>query len=106
MNIEEYERLRYHERRTNYEMVIPRAIRYSMLRKEWNVTQNQIANSIRNVIRIKNQRRATINKLGAGEKEIALDIWTYINNPRQPNRDSLRESFLYVLLNFVNHQDD
>jgi hypothetical protein len=39
-----------------------------MLRREWNVTQSQIANAVRNNIKVKNQRRATVNNLGKAAK--------------------------------------
>lgn len=34
-----------------------------MLRKEWGVTQSQIASAVRANIKIKNQRRTTVNNL-------------------------------------------
>lgn len=44
-------------------MILPREVRQQMLRKEWDVTQRQIAEAVRNNIKVKNQRRATINNL-------------------------------------------
>ena len=49
-------------------MILPRSVRQEMLRKEWNVTQSQIANAVRNNIKVKNQRRATVNNLGKASK--------------------------------------
>lgn len=49
-------------------MILPRDVRQSMLRKEWDVTQNQIAAAVRANIKAKNQRRATINNLGKATK--------------------------------------
>jgi hypothetical protein len=49
-------------------MILPRDVRQQMLRSEWNVSQAQIASAVRNNIRIKNQRRATVNNLGKAEK--------------------------------------
>jgi hypothetical protein len=49
-------------------MVLPRDVRQQMLRTEWNVSQAQIASAVRNNIRIKNQRRSTVNNLGKAEK--------------------------------------
>ena len=55
-------------RRTNIEMILPRDLRQRMLRKEWDVTQNQIAAQVRTNIRIKNQRRTTVNNLDKSTK--------------------------------------
>jgi hypothetical protein len=61
-------------RRSNFEMVLPRDIRQSMLRKEWGVTQSQIAAAVRTNIKVKNQRRTTVNNLSKGSKvEEALE---------------------------------
>jgi hypothetical protein len=61
-------------RRSNFEMVLPRDIRQSMLRKEWGVTQSQIAAAVRANIKVKNQRRTTVNNLSKGSKvEEALE---------------------------------
>lgn len=45
-------------------MVLPRDMRQQMLRREWDVSQAQIASAVRNNIKVKNQRRATVNNLG------------------------------------------
>lgn len=55
-------------RRTNVQMVLPRTVRQSMLKKEWDVSQGQIAAAVRSNIRIKNQRRSTVNNLGKATK--------------------------------------
>jgi hypothetical protein len=61
-------------RRSNFEMVLPRDSRQSMLRKEWGVTQSQIAAAVRTNIKVKNQRRTTVNNLSKGSKvEEALE---------------------------------
>lgn len=65
--VEEYENARP-PRRTNIEMVVPRSIRHHMLRKDWDVPQSLIAASIRTNIRVKNQRRASVNRVGSGER--------------------------------------
>lgn len=44
-------------------MILPRDVRQGMLRKEWGVTQSQIASAVRANIKIKNQRRTTVNNL-------------------------------------------
>uniref|UniRef100_A0A7S3L534 Uncharacterized protein n=1 Tax=Amphora coffeiformis TaxID=265554 RepID=A0A7S3L534_9STRA len=62
LSIEEYEDTRP-PRRSNFEMILPRDVRQSMLRKEWEVTQSQIAAAVRANIKIKNQRRTTVNNL-------------------------------------------
>lgn len=59
--LEEYEKSRP-PRRASYEMAIPRSVRHSMLRQEWDVPQSQIAAAIRNTVRIKNQRRITCTR--------------------------------------------
>ena len=67
LSIDEYEKNRP-ARRSHIEMVLPRSVRTSMLRKEWDCTQRQIAEAVRNNIRIKNQRRATVNNLDKADK--------------------------------------
>lgn len=67
ISIDQYEELRP-PRRTHFEMILPREVRQSMLRKEWDVTQTQIAAAVRANIKAKNQRRATINNLGKATK--------------------------------------
>jgi len=49
-------------------MVLPRKVRQDMLKKEWGVTQRQIADSVRNNVKVKNQRIATVNNLGKATK--------------------------------------
>ena len=49
-------------------MVLPRTVRFKMLRQEWGVSQSQIAAAVRNNVRIKNQRRATFNNLDRATK--------------------------------------
>jgi predicted ribosome quality control (RQC) complex YloA/Tae2 family protein len=39
-----------------------------MLKKEWDVSQGQIAAAVRSNIKIKNQRRSTVNNLGKASK--------------------------------------
>lgn len=67
ISVEEYEDRRP-PRRTHFEMVLPRTVRQQMLRSEWNVSQSQIAAAVRNNIKVKNQRRATVNNLGKATK--------------------------------------
>jgi len=67
MSLDQYEESRP-PRRTHFEMIIPRDVRQRMLRKEWEVTQAQIAASVRANIKAKNQRRATINNLNKATK--------------------------------------
>jgi hypothetical protein len=50
-------------RRTPNQMVLPRSERERMLKKEWEVSQGQIAAAVRNNIRIKTQRRSTVSNL-------------------------------------------
>lgn len=63
LSLDQYESTRP-PRRTHFEMVLPRDLRQHMLRKEWDVTQSQIASAVRTNIKIKNQRRSTVNNLG------------------------------------------
>lgn len=49
-------------------MVIPRRLREDMLRYEWNASRKDITESIRRNVRVKNQRRTTINNLGKATK--------------------------------------
>ena len=67
LSVEEYEDTRP-PRRSNYEMILPRDVRQSMLRKEWGVTQSQIASAVRTNIKIKNQRRTTVNNLSKSSR--------------------------------------
>ncbi|GKY94709.1 hypothetical protein MPSEU_000436400 [Mayamaea pseudoterrestris] len=55
-------------RRRHFEMCLPRSVRQEMLRKDWDVTQTQIANAVRNNIKVKNQRRVTVSNLGKAAK--------------------------------------
>mmetsp|Transcript_21735 Transcript_21735/g.51003 ORF Transcript_21735/g.51003 Transcript_21735/m.51003 type:complete len:263 (+) Transcript_21735:311-1099(+) len=55
-------------RRSNIEMILPRDLRQRMLRKEWDVTQSQIASAVRANIKAKNQRRTTVQNLGKSTK--------------------------------------
>ena len=45
-------------------MVLPRKVRQDMLKREWDITQREIAESVRTNVKIKNQRKATVNNLG------------------------------------------
>lgn len=67
LKVDEYEDTRP-PRRTNYEMILPRDIRQAMLRKEWGITQSQIAAAVRTNIKVKNQRRTTVNNLSKSSK--------------------------------------
>lgn len=55
-------------RRSNLEMILPREFRQRMLKRDWEVTQTQIAAAVRANIKIKNQRRTTVNNLGKSTK--------------------------------------
>lgn len=67
LSIEEYEDTRP-PRRSNFEMILPRDVRQSMLRKEWDISQSQIAAAVRANIKIKNQRRTTVNNLSKSSR--------------------------------------
>ena len=49
-------------------MVLPRTVRFKMLRQEWGISQSQIAAAVRANVKIKNQRRATFNNLDKATK--------------------------------------
>ena len=56
------------------EMVIPRTIRQDMLRLEWGVSHKQMADAVRENVKVKNQRRTTVNNLGkASAMEQAME---------------------------------
>lgn len=67
LSVEEFEKNRP-TRRTQSEMVLPRSLRIEMLRKEWGVSQSQIARAVRSGVRAKSQRRTTLGNLGKTEK--------------------------------------
>ena len=60
--LEEYESTRG-PRRTSKQMAMPRSVREEMLRKEWGVKQSDIAQAVRESLRIKNSRRRTVMNL-------------------------------------------
>lgn len=49
-------------------MVLPRKVRQDMLRRDWDVKQKEVAESVRNNVKIKNQRKATVNNLNKAPK--------------------------------------
>ena len=67
ISIDEYENSRP-PRRTQLDMVLPRKVRQDMLRREWDVTQRQIAEAVRRNIKTKNLRKATVNNLGKASR--------------------------------------
>lgn len=67
INLDDYERTRP-PRRVQKQMAIPRRIREDMLRYEWNASRKEITESIRRNVKVKNQRRTTINNLGKATK--------------------------------------
>ena len=61
-------------RRSHFEMVLPRKVRQDMLRREWDVTQREIAAAVRQNVKVKNQRKSTVNNLNKATKmEEALE---------------------------------
>jgi hypothetical protein len=70
--LEEYETYRSN-RRMSFEMILTREMRDSMLRKEWDISRNDIAAAIRDTIRIKNQRRQTVQNLNKDKVEELLE---------------------------------
>ena len=67
ISVEEYESTRP-PRRTHFEMVLPRKVRQDMLKREWDISNQQIANAVRVNVKVKNQRKATVNNLGKATK--------------------------------------
>jgi hypothetical protein len=67
IGLEDYENSRP-ARRSHFEMVLPRKVRQDMLRREWDVQQRDIAESVRRNVKIKNQRKATVNNLNKATK--------------------------------------
>lgn len=65
--VDEYERARP-VRRRHFELVLPRKIRYDLLRREWCCTEREIVQAVRQNVQIKNQRKATVNNLGKASK--------------------------------------
>jgi hypothetical protein len=65
--LEDYEGTRP-ARRSHFEMVLPRKVRQDMLRREWDVNQRDIAEAVRRNVKIKNQRKATVNNLNKATK--------------------------------------
>jgi len=60
-------------RRSQFEMLIPRAKRQDMLVKEWNTPPHQCARAIRENMKTKTQRRRTIETLGFEKFDTALE---------------------------------
>jgi hypothetical protein len=57
-------------RRTNGQMLLPRSVRQEMLLKEWEVPRSQIASAVRTNIKVKNQRRQTVNNMSQKNEKI------------------------------------
>jgi len=67
IDLDDYENSRP-PRRLQSEMVLPRYLREDILRFEWNASRKDITESVRQNVKIKHQRRTTINNLGKAEK--------------------------------------
>jgi phage shock protein A len=65
--LEKYEKGRPN-RRSMREMALPRKVREEILKKEWGIPQTELAAAVRSTIKVKNQRRATVNNLGKADK--------------------------------------
>ena len=55
-------------RRIRQEMVLPRDFREDVLLHEWDFSRRDITDSIRQNVKIKNQRKTTVNNLGKATK--------------------------------------
>jgi hypothetical protein len=58
--------------RLQSELVLPRKVRYNMLQREWAVRNRDIVDAVRNNVRIKNNRKATVNNL---DKALKMEIF-------------------------------
>lgn len=67
LGVEDYENTRP-PRRSHFEMVLPRKVRHDMLRREWDVQQREIAEAVRRNVKVKNQRKSTVNNLDKATK--------------------------------------
>jgi hypothetical protein len=73
-------------RRTEKEMALPRPIREDLLRLEWNVTPASMAKAVREVIKVKNQRRQTIHHQQSG--------WHKLDQTMERSESALFRSWL------------
>jgi len=55
-------------RRVQNEMILPRNMREDLLKFECNISRKEITDSVRQNLRVKNQRRTTLNNLGKATK--------------------------------------
>jgi len=67
INLDEYEKTRP-PRRIQNEMILPKFMREDLLRIECNASRREIIESVRRNVKVKNQRRTTINNLGKATK--------------------------------------
>ena len=67
ISLDDYESTRP-PRRLRKEMVLPRDFREDILRHEWHASRRDIIESVRQNVKIKNQRKTTINNLGKATK--------------------------------------
>ena len=58
--------------RNHVELTMPRHVRENIL-KDWGYEQKDVADMVRNILKVKNQRRQTINNLGAADMEEAVE---------------------------------
>jgi len=73
INLDEYEKSRP-PRRVQNEMILPRDMREDLLRCEWNASRKEITDSVRRNVKVKNQRRTTINNLDKSTKfEVVME---------------------------------
>jgi hypothetical protein len=70
--LDDYENYRPN-RRLACEMVLSREARDEMLRKEWDISRAEIAAAIRDTIKIKNQRRQTVQNLNKDKVEEMME---------------------------------
>jgi hypothetical protein len=61
--LEEFEEYRP-KRRTYYQLMLGRKERQEMLLEEWGIPEHDVVNAIRRNIKVKNQRRRTLNNIG------------------------------------------
>lgn len=51
-------------------MLLPRSVRTDLLVKEWDVPRTEIAQAVRSNIKVKNQRRRTVNNMNEGTEKL------------------------------------
>mmetsp|Transcript_27912 Transcript_27912/g.39242 ORF Transcript_27912/g.39242 Transcript_27912/m.39242 type:complete len:484 (+) Transcript_27912:259-1710(+) len=83
-------------RRTNKQMLLPRAVRRDMLMSEWNVSRSEMANIIRQTNKIKNQRRTTVQRIDDGSERLVNRIETIIRKLKKSLKSKRKKTSYQV----------